>query len=61
VRVSLGLEIEKLEKKVNPLPVGYAWVRGMDSEPVLTTSSHFIQAEEDLQRLRQQIKKTKEV
>ena len=26
-----------LEKKINPLPDGLIWLRGMDTEPVLTT------------------------
>ncbi len=26
-----------LEKKINPLPAGLVWIRGMDREPVLTT------------------------
>ena len=25
------------EKKINPLPDGLIWIRGMDREPVLTT------------------------
>lgn len=35
----LGLygEKPKLEKKVNPLPDGLHWLRGMDMEPVLMT------------------------
>jgi carbamoyl-phosphate synthase large subunit len=27
-----------LERKINPLPDGLVWIRGIDSEPVLTTS-----------------------
>jgi carbamoyl-phosphate synthase large subunit len=28
----------KLEKKINPLPDGLIWIRGMDVQPVMTTA-----------------------
>jgi len=36
----LGLEGKrpKLDRRVNPLPEGLVWIRGMDVEPVLTTA-----------------------
>ncbi len=30
-------EFPSLEKKINPLPNGLLWMRGMDREPLLTT------------------------
>lgn len=56
VRTSLGLQIKELEKIINPLPEGLAWIRGMDSRPVLVNLSCFSQFEEDLEHLRMQIK-----
>ena len=37
VKLALGEQLEALPQKINPLPEGLAWVRGMDREPVLTT------------------------
>lgn len=37
VKLAYGEELPPIPKKVNPLPEGLAWVRGMDIEPVLTT------------------------
>lgn len=34
--IALYNEFPKLEKKINPLPSGLLWLRGMDTEPVLT-------------------------
>lgn len=56
VRMSLGLQIKELKKKVNPLPKGLAWVRGMDSIPALVNLSRFSQLEQDLENLKIQIK-----
>jgi hypothetical protein len=41
-------EKPKLEKKINPLPNGLLWCRGMDTQPVLTTLE---EAEKELIRL----------
>ena len=35
VKLGYGEPLPPLEKKINPLPPGLAWVRGMDCEPVL--------------------------
>ena len=48
VKRSLGLEVELPAQRINPLPEGLAWVRGLDSEPVLTTEQAF--ADSDRQR-----------
>ena len=36
--IALENKFPVLEKKVNPLPDGLIWIRGMDVEPVLTTA-----------------------
>jgi len=36
VKLAYDEEVPKLSKKINPLPDGLAWIRGMDIEPVLT-------------------------
>jgi carbamoyl-phosphate synthase large subunit len=35
--IALDNKFPTLEKKINPLPDGLIWIRGMDVEPVLTT------------------------
>ncbi len=35
--IALDGEFPVLEKKINPLPDGLIWIRGMDQEPALTT------------------------
>ncbi|HUR24792.1 MAG TPA: carboxylate--amine ligase [Candidatus Thermoplasmatota archaeon] len=35
--LALEGKLPKLERRVNPLPDGLVWIRGMDVEPVLTT------------------------
>ena len=35
--IALDQKFPNLEKKINPLPDGLIWIRGMDVEPVLTT------------------------
>lgn len=35
--IALYNEFPSLKKKINPLPDGLLWIRGMDREPVLTT------------------------
>jgi len=56
VRMSLGLPIKKLKKKINPLPEGLAWTRGMDIKPVLDNISRFEQLEKDLNNIKIQMK-----
>lgn len=38
VKLAYGEEPPAIAAKINPLPCGLAWVRGMDMEPVLTTA-----------------------
>ena len=35
--IALDQEFPVLERKINPLPAGLVWIRGMDEAPVLTT------------------------
>ena len=37
VKLAFGEELPPMSTKINPLPSGLAWIRGMDMEPVLTT------------------------
>ena len=39
--IALDGKFPILEKKINPLPTGMIWIRGMDVEPVLVTRSEF--------------------
>lgn len=50
VKLAFGEDIPPIAKKMNPLPEGLAWVRGMDIEPVLTTVDA---VEADVQALEQ--------
>ena len=35
--IAIDNKFPNLEKKINPLPDGLLWIRGMDQAPVLTT------------------------
>ena len=37
VKLAYGEPIPKMRRKINPLPSGLAWIRGMDFVPILTT------------------------
>ncbi len=37
VKLAYGEPIPKIKRKINPLPSGLAWIRGMDFVPILTT------------------------
>ncbi|MBI2369952.1 MAG: carboxylate--amine ligase [Deltaproteobacteria bacterium] len=52
--VKLGLEepVSWPEPRLNPLPPGLAWVRGMDVEPVLTTLAAIEATERELEKRR---------
>ena len=59
VSLALDIPIELPEKRINPLPSGLAWIRGVDFMPTLTTLSEIdsLQAELDerLARIRKQL------
>jgi carbamoyl-phosphate synthase large subunit len=44
--IALDGKLPDLPRKINPLPNGLVWIRGMDTEPVLTTR-------EELEKLEQ--------
>lgn len=50
VRAALDLELPVVEPRINPLPEGLLWIRGMDREPVLTTYSEVDDRVNDLER-----------
>jgi carbamoyl-phosphate synthase large subunit len=41
--LALGQELPKFEKKINPLPAGLMWMRGMDTSPVLVTDQDMVE------------------
>lgn len=54
IAVKLAFEEEPppIAVKVNPLPAGLVWVRGMDKEPVLTTAEQIAAKECELEKRR---------
>ncbi len=52
IKLAFGEKLPKIKKKINPLPEGLAWVRGMDTEPVLTTINQIEKYRRSLTRLR---------
>ena len=57
LRCGLDLPLPKLDRILNPLPEGLAWVRGMDSEPVLTSVDAIETRKKDLEALRLRLSK----
>ena len=53
---ALDEEPPAVPRKVNPLPEGLAWVRGMDMEPVLTTLTEIDTCEEQLEEMRRRLR-----
>jgi carbamoyl-phosphate synthase large subunit len=58
VKRSLGLDVRLPEPRVNPLAPGLAWVRGLDSEPVLTTERAIDVSEKVLAELRTTVRES---
>lgn len=54
VRLAFGEEPPPLPRRLNPLPPGEVWIRGMDKEPVLTDLLALQAMEEQLQARRAQ-------
>lgn len=52
VRIAFGEPPPPLERRLNPLPAGLLWIRGMDVEPILTTVSEVERAVAVLARRR---------
>ena len=46
--IALADKFPTLERKINPLPDGLVWIRGMDVPPVLTTVAALEQLEQCL-------------
>jgi len=44
IKLALGQKLEPIETKLNPLPDGLLWFRGMDTEPALMTAMQFSQS-----------------
>ncbi|MCH8849202.1 MAG: carboxylate--amine ligase [Chloroflexi bacterium] len=59
VRLAYGEPTPKLDKKVNPLPAGLLWVRGMDKDPVLTRPSMLQRSKDDLEARRAEHRQTR--
>lgn len=56
IKLAFNEELPPITQKVNPLPPGLAWVRGLDTEPVLTTLADIDSYEENLRKRRTQLK-----
>jgi len=54
LKLAFDEELPEIEKKINPLPLGYTWIRGMDTEPVLTTMKQINEYENELKKRRNQ-------
>lgn len=55
VKLAFGEPLPPTAKRINPLPPGLAWVRGMDFHPVLTTVEAIEAAEAQLAQRRRQL------
>lgn len=57
VKAAFDEEIPRIKRKINPLPSGLAWVRGMDFKPKLTSLEKIQFAESKLKSRLEKIKK----
>lgn len=53
IKLAYNEKLPRISKRLNPLPSGLAWIRGMDFLPVFTTISHIEHCKEELQRRRE--------
>lgn len=60
-RLALGEEAPPIERKINPLPPGLLWVRGMDREPRLVAPGTLERAAEELSERRSHCKEASAV
>ena len=51
--LALEGKLPALDNKINPLPAGLVWIRGMDVAPVLTTVTEVKKMEKSYSRLTQ--------
>jgi hypothetical protein len=56
VKLAFGEPAPAIVPRINPLPPGLAWVRGMDAEPLLTTVEDIDACEPRLQALRDHLR-----
>jgi len=56
VTLAFGEPAPEIPRRINPLPVDLAWVRGMDLEPVLTTVQAIDAYESELEAVRGQLR-----
>jgi hypothetical protein len=52
VKLAFDEEVPQIEPKINPLPEGLAWIRGMDIEPVLSDVKIISAAKQELMKRR---------
>ena len=55
LKLAFDEKLPPLKKKINPLPPDLAWIRGMDTEPVLTTLDQINKFEVNLKKRRSQV------
>ena len=52
IKLAFNEKLPYISKKINPLPSGLEWIRGMDFEPVLTTIDKVNELKESLEKRR---------
>jgi carbamoyl-phosphate synthase large subunit len=57
VKLALDEKPPAIFQKLNPLPEGLVWIRGMDMEPVLTTLTEIDTYEKQLKEMRRRLRK----
>ena len=55
VKLAVGEEVKLPPQRINPLPPGLVWIRGMDIEPVLTTVKDIERTSRDLEERRKNL------
>lgn len=55
VRLAYGEKLPRLSRRINPLPAGLVWVRGMDTQPVLTTQKKIAGYKKSLAKLEKEV------
>jgi carbamoyl-phosphate synthase large subunit len=55
VRLAFDETLPSITRRINPLPPGLVWVRGMDTEPMLTTMKEIEKYENDLKQRRKSL------
>lgn len=55
VKIAFNESYQNPNKIINPLPVGLAWIRGMDFKPILTTMENIERCEKELNNRRKKL------